>query len=156
MWYQEYEQLQAQISNVLDETLNKIAQLNGSVRAQLVGKPSKAKEINNLSTRLNKSSKRLCGLKKINTETASTNNTVKTALPEHLRVYIDWLNDYLGNRKENNNCLLDTSFSNQEIYQVTAKSQKTIRNYHRQLMDKEVLKVVAGNHNLGYTYSLLI
>ena len=141
----EYEELQENISSVLDKVLQEV---------QSSKEVQQHNELLNINVAKEKVQEVHTPPKKVKrTKNNESNNTVKTVLPEYLETYVEWLTAYLGNRKENNS-QSGFDFTNQEIYSSSEKSQKTIRNYHKQLIEKEALQIISGNHNLGYTYQL--
>ena len=141
----EYEELQENISSVLDKVLQEV---------QSSKEVQQHNELLNINVAKEKVQEVHTPPKKVKrTKNNESNNTVKTVLPEYLETYVEWLTAYLGNRKENNS-QSGFDFTNQEIYSSSEKSQKTIRNYHKQLIEKEALQIISGNHNMGYTYQL--
>ena len=131
--YEEFTQLQQHIGNALDETLKKLEHTKRSSVVQSKNEPPKSINNKTLVEQFNEKTKK--------------DKREETKLPKHLQNHLHWLVEYLQEKEL-------PYFTNKEIAHNLTKSGKTIRNYHLQLLEKQLLTIHSGSHYSGYTYAL--
>lgn len=139
--YQEFQELRNHITSVLDNNLKKLTrhsdteQFASPLPVQKANEPVNKKKISEINKEFTTQPEKVVRSEKKEQE-----------LPKHLQEHYDWLLSYLLTKET-------TSFSNREVGELVGKREKTIRDYHKQLLDNHYL-FRTGTPQIGYTYHL--